>query len=431
MKLAGLAPRSAQGWSLADAAHLARRAGLGASALELEASQRLGLAGSLDQLFEPTGHDSALEQGIDHLVSAGSTETLQAWWAALLLDGRAALQERVTLMWHDHFATSNDKVDDVRLMLRQNRLLRSHGFGDFRVLLHEVARDPAMLLWLDGNMNQRGHPNENFAREVMELFALGIGNYDEHDIQEAARAFTGWGTRGRSFHYRPETHDGGTKRLLGESGEFGGDDVVDLILAQPACSRHIARRILAEFVSEAPLEQHVAELAGFLVANEWNIGATLRHVLESELFHATESRRNRIVGPVEFVVASCRQLEFSPTPSEAAQAFASMGQALFRPPSVKGWDGGRSWINAGTWLARHNFGIELASRFDAQALDEGLGRPTTRDLAEALLAHWFPGGWTEAYATVVRKTIRHSKSREEALRLATGLILTSPEHHLA
>ena len=160
------------------------------------------------------------------------------------LAGGAPLRERMTLVWHDLFATSNDKVDDVRLMHAQNELFRTQGLGDFRALLHALARDPAMLVWLDGDSNRRGHANENFAREVLELFALGIGNYGERDIQEAARAFSGWGTEGRASVFRAAHHDDGEKTLFAQTGRWSSDDALDLILAQPACARHVARVLL-------------------------------------------------------------------------------------------------------------------------------------------------------------------------------------------
>jgi len=236
-------------WDRAAAAHLLDRAGFGAGPGELDAAVERGFEATLAGLFEPAGHDRALREGIRSLLGNGDVETLQAWWMALMLGGGDPLSERLALHWHDWFATSHDKVDDVRMMHAQNELFRSRGAGDFRELLHAVTVDPAMLVWLDGDDNRRGHPNENFAREVMELFALGIGNYTERDVLEAARGLTGMGTAGRAYRFRERHHDAGPKTIFGRTGDFDGPGTVDLVLAQPACARHVARGLLDRFLS--------------------------------------------------------------------------------------------------------------------------------------------------------------------------------------
>jgi len=241
-------------WGRSEAARLLQRFGFGASATLLDAAVEQDRATCVEQLFARREHDPHLLGGIESLLALDDIGQLQAWWMALLLDDRAPLTERVSLMWHNHFATSWDKVGDVRLMHRQNQLLRELGLGDFRVLLHAIAKDPAMLVWLDGDSNRKGAPNENFAREVMELFALGIGNYSERDVQEAARGLSGWGVDGRRFVERSEHHDAGSKTLFGQTGRFGGRETIDLILAQPACALHVARRLVTTFVNARPSE---------------------------------------------------------------------------------------------------------------------------------------------------------------------------------
>ncbi|MBM3975665.1 MAG: DUF1800 domain-containing protein [Planctomycetes bacterium] len=389
----------------AAAAHLLGRAGLGISRQQLERAVVNGLDATLDALFEEPEHDPTLLTSIDLLLGTGSIESLQAWWMALMLGGRAPLRERLTLFWHDHFATAWDKVRDTRLMHRQNALFRKHGSGDFRVLLREVARDPAMLVWLDGNSNRKGHANENFAREVMELFALGIGNYSERDVSEAARAFTGWGVDGRRFRFAAADHDGGEKNLFGKVGRWDGDRALELILAQPVCARHVCRSLLQEYGGSAPTAAEVEPLAAELVRNDWNIAPVLRTILSSRWFFAPERRACRIAGPVELVVRVQARLELSLAPARAAAACESMGQALFRPPSVKGWDGGRAWINAGTWLARHEYMVELAR----EAARDERAEAMARELASEHAVECGSLAPVEAMAT----------------------ILTSPQFHLA
>lgn len=420
----------------AAATHLFARAGFGASRDVVDRAVADGLDRAIGQALADDG-DEALRAGIEKLLPTGEIAPLQAWWVALVLHGGSPLRERVALMWHGHFATSFDKVQDSRMMHAQNALLREHGLGDFRALLHRIARDPAMLVWLDGNENQRGRPNENFAREVMELFALGIGNYDEHDVREAARAFTGLGTSGRSFVFRAALHDGGSKTVLGRAGTFGGDEVLDVVLAHPAAPRHVARVLLREFVEPVPSDAAIAETAAVLVANEWHIGRTIETIVRSELFFSPAARRSRIAGPVELVARAVHVLGAHVAPRDAAQAAEHMGQALFRPPSVKGWDGHRAWINAGAWIARHNFLAGLA-RAHVEKIDRtrvnlrvACGEPQSREqAAELVLSTLLCGVDAPKLAARARSVASESADVDHALADAAALVLTSPEFQL-
>jgi uncharacterized protein (DUF1800 family) len=419
-------------WDRSAATHLARRAGFGPQPGEVELALEKGFETSLNELFAPRGHDPQLLASIEPLLATGSIETLQAWWLALMLDGGDPLRERVASMWHNHFATSFAKVADVRLMHAQNRLFRERGLGDFRELTAAVAKDPAMLVWLDGDDNRVGHPNENFAREVMELFALGRGNYSEHDIREAARAFTGWGTEGRSFAFRADLHDRGDKELFGERGAFDGERALELVLAQPACPRHVARRLIAEFVSIEVEPAVVDALASVLVASNWSIELTLRRLLGSRLFFSNEARRSRIAAPVELVAISVRALGARVAPAEAAQAAARMGQALFKPPTVKGWDGGRAWINASAWLARHNSLADLAASKGTVHVDlaAAFGAPKTIDeVPQRAVDVLLGAGASRDYLAELRDVAAHAGSLQAALVDVATAILTSPEYH--
>jgi len=435
VRLARWQPRRGE-WNRAAATHLLRRSGFGARPGEAQRFVEQGLAASLAEALTRDEHEAWRVEGVKALLPADDVDKLAAWWMSLILAGGAPLRERVTLMWHDHFATSNDKVDDARMMYRQNQLFREQGLGDFRELLHAAARDPAMLKWLDGNLNRRGQANENFAREVMELFALGIGNYTEHDIQEAARAFTGWGAQGRAFVFRESQHDGGEKVIFGHRGRFDGEQAIDLILAQPACARHVARRLLMEFVVPAPDADTIDETAALLVASDWNIMATITALLSSELFFSLEARRARIASPVELLAMSVIALDARVSPVEAAQAAARMGQALYRPPGVKGWDGMRAWINAGTWVARHNTLTGLAEahieerdkvRVDLRA---AFGDPGRRDVPAAVAGALLPDLESRPFVGVLEGASASTDDVDQALALVTALVLTSPEYQL-
>jgi uncharacterized protein (DUF1800 family) len=419
-------------WNLAAATHLFERGGFGPTPGEAEAALEGSFEAAIERLFAPAGHHPALLAGAHSLVDAGETNALAAWWIELMRHGGDPLGERLALMWHDHFATSDAKVKDTRLMYGQNRLFRELGAGDFRELFFAVSKEPCMLKWLDGDMNRAGHPNENFAREVMELFGLGIGNYTEADIQELARALSGWGTGGaqkRAFRFRERYHDKGEKVIFGQHGNFTPDEAIELVLAQPAAKRHVARRLLAEFITTAPDEDLVDGVAERLAVHDWHIGKVVRELLSSRLFFTPATRRSRIAGPVELAVRAVRRLNSKVPSKDIAFATADMGQRLFFPPSVKGWDGGRVWINAGTWTARHNALVRLVEREDD--LDDVLGRPRTKTEAAGLaLAGLLPALEDRGFTYGLEREVAEAASPAEALRLATALVLTSPEYQL-
>lgn len=309
---------------------------------------------------------------------------LRAWWLQEMVEAEAprALVERLTLFWHNHFVSSDQKVHAHALMTRQNLLLRENALGNFADLLHAVGKDPAMLVYLDGAQNRRENPNENFAREVMELFTLGRGHYQETDIREAARAFTGWSLEPDSgaFRWRPAFHDTGSKTVLGRSGNFDGDQVLDILLAQPACADFIAAKLWQEFVApprDDPAEaREIQRLAEVLRRSGYDLRQTLRALLLSEPFWAPRNRGVLVKSPVDLVVGTVRSLDVT-VPDALPLAFIvrNLGQDLFAPPNVRGWPGGEAWINSSTLLARKAFierllrgedYVEPLRRFDGQ-----------------------------------------------------------------
>jgi len=283
---------------------------------------------------------------------------LRGWWVGEMLATPSPLTERMTLFWHNHFVSSQQKVRLALLMYRQNVTLRAHALGNFGTLLHAMARDPAMVIYLDSVQNRRGTPNENFAREVMELFTLGEGNYGEQDIKEAARAFTGWSLDRSTgeFMFRPFLHDYGSKTVLGSSGNLDGDQVLDILLAQPQTGEFITRTLWREFISPDPDPAEVKRVARAFRNSGYDIKVALRALLASDAFYAADNRATLVKSPVELVVGTLRQFDLKPAQTlPFAVAAAGMGQNLFSPPNVKGWPGQDAWINTSTLLARKQF----------------------------------------------------------------------------
>jgi len=372
-----------------DARHLLERTGFGATPANLadyarltrdEAIRRLldGVRTTPSQrppalVYEAPGRkrtaDEAARKALRRDAFAQAAE-LRAWWLQEMLTSPSPLGERMTLFWHNHFVSSQQKVKSAKLMLDQNLLLRHHALGNFRELLHAVAKDPAMLVYLDGAGSRREQPNENFAREVMELFTLGEGHYSERDIKEAARAFTGWSVDREtgSYRWRPRFHDDGEKTVLGVRGRFGGDEVLDLLLRQPATAKFIAGKLWREFVSPTADPDAVREIAGRFRASGYDIRAALRALFSSRAFWAAENRGTLVKSPVDLVVGTLRTLDIACADAlPLAFAVRQLGQDLFAPPNVRGWPGGDAWIDASTLPARRQFLNRLLRAGDAPA----------------------------------------------------------------
>jgi uncharacterized protein (DUF1800 family) len=291
---------------------------------------------------------------------------LRTWWLNEMLTTPSPLTEKMTLLWHNNFVSSQQKVKYSQLMYRQNALLRANALGNFGAMLHAVSRDPAMLIYLDSANSRKGTPNENFAREVMELFTLGEGHYTEADIKEAARAFTGWSIEPETGEYkwRPFAHDDGVKTVLGKSGNFDGDQVLDILLAQPACAEYISAKLWREFISPEPDPVRVKYIAHEFRASGYDIKTAMRALLNSDAMYAPENRAVLVKSPVDLVVGTLRQFQFSvPDPLPFALNLAQLGQNLLSPPNVKGWPGGDTWINSTSLLARKQF-VERLFRVD-------------------------------------------------------------------
>ncbi len=356
-------PDRAQPWSAQWASHLYRRMTFGAAPSEIELAVSEGFPATFERLLRgrpETGvRDKMLADLGEEFARDGAIVKLRGWWLYGMLNSGHPFREKLVLFWHNHFATSVNKVHSPTLMYRQNQLQRQYALGSFRPLLGEISRDVAMLIWLDSNKNVKGRPNENYAREVMELFTLGVGNYTEKDVQEAARAFTGWhaDTFTERFAFDADEHDDGEKTILGQRGRWNGDDVLRIILDQPAAARFLVRKLYRDFVSETPPPAALLDpLAERFRKSDYDIADLIKTILGSRLFFSEHAYLKRIKSPVEFVLGAAKAAWPGPlAPSTVTPNLETMGQSLFAPPNVKGWPGGKVWLNNATLLARNNF----------------------------------------------------------------------------
>ena len=445
-------PEDKMPWDLQRVAHLHRRAGFAATWSEIQRDLKDGPQASIDRLLSGKARSQGVPEDFERVstlladaaVAAGDAARLKAWWIYRMLFGPDPLGERLTLMWHNHFATSNLKVEDLGVMRRQNELFRSLGRKPFGELLTAVVRDPAVLIWLDAPANRKEHPNENLGRELMELFTLGIGNFGENDVKDAARALTGWTVVDGEFRDVPARHDGGDKAILGKKGAWKGDDLLRLLLDCPATARRLAGRLAEQFFGEGILDKAALDdLADGLRRNKLSIGWAIETMLRSRAFFAEKNLRTRVLAPAEYVVGTVRALEMlDPPPSTVALAdwIAALGTDLFYPPNVFGWPGGRRWIDTRAVLARANCAAALIGGTSA-------GRPEPFDALALARRHQRCGDVEEAigfYAELLlgaspapplRARLRKALGAKAALdgetiRRVVVLLLGSPEGQL-
>ena len=385
-----------------DTAHLLRRAGFGAEPTAIRSAAQNGLSATTDALLHPERIPENLddEATLARLTSllpetkngGTPTQAVKMWWTHRMIASAHPLQEKMTLFWHGHF-TSKDGVMAGDLLYRQNQMLRKNALGNFRSLTLAVARDPEMLRYLNGNQNHKAQPNENFARELMELYTCGIGNYSEDDVKAGARAFSGWNLRGEEFTFNTNQHDNDPKTFMGKTGNWNGDDIVDILVALPATARRLCTQLFTYFAYPNPEPAIIDSLVQTYFSSGYDIGAIMSQILHSQAFYSDKARLAVIKSPAQYVVGTIRLLgmdktvelilsDVTPANDMAANpaaipaagatvpqakgrrlgvlaslplAMRAMGQDLLAPPTVKGWDGGENWINTSTLLARINF----------------------------------------------------------------------------
>ena len=367
-------------------AHLLRRAGFGYSAADFEASIQLRYPNLVEKLLNP-GSETVTPPP-DLLKIDG----LRTWWMTRMVTSPNPLREKMTLFWHGFLTTDYRKLGNKQPhMYNQNVLYRQQGMSNFRSLLQATSRNPAMMLYLDLQTSRKGAPNENYARELMELFTMGPGNYTETDVREAARALTGWTVKDAASVFNPKLHDDGQKTFLGMTGNLGMDDVIDRILAQPANAPFVATKFARYFVTPSPSVGYVRRLAEVLTQSKWDITALLRAIFLSPEFLAPSSYRALVKSPAEFVASALRAVGGDHSVQAGVGQMLAMDQVLFDPPTVAGWPSDGGWITSNTLLGRINFVQDLVTRVktlppEAQArkpqLDDSLSPQTALMLGE-------------------------------------------------
>ncbi len=399
--------------------HLMRRAGFGATRDEVEARVEKGYEATVEELVNPTAppvdvielyrYHPGTEFPAQHYAGG------QAHWLYYLLNTQRPLEEKMALFWHHVFATGNGKVDNCDNMIDQIDMFRDHGMGNYRDLLVKLASNPAMIFWLDNNENHKNAPNENWGRELLELFSLGVGNYTETDVFECSRAFTGWtiaakiprfpyGRHPWSFEFRPEDHDFSEKTFLGQTGNFDGEDIIDIVVSQEACPRFISRHLYNFFVADEPQvpawdieeprdPEAVKLLSKVFVDSGYEIRPVLKTLFNSDFFK--EAMYQKVKSPVEVVVGTLRMTEdllgADPRLEEMANHAGYMGQEILDPPSVEGWHTGREWINSGSLVKRVNFVADRVNDVDLPGVQSMIRRIAGSNgqsmSAEALVDH--------------------------------------------
>lgn len=398
-------------WGPRAAEHVLNRAAFGAPSEEVVRWAEAGPVALVDHLLhpgplpepffvEPFRIEGSALRGLDRrerrvaLIRArsrdrGHLQAFTSWWIDEMVAGDAPLRERMTLFWHDLLPSTMTKVKRSESMIRQNELFRAQALGSYAELLRSILRDPAMLTYLDAGSNRKANPNENLAREAMELFSLGEGNYTEEDVREAARALTGRSVDGDGQYVESEKHhDRRRKQILGQRGPLDGDDLADILLAQPSCARYVAARLLAHFEGVVPDEQRLESYAETLREHDYELRPFLRRLFLDPDFYRPEILGARVSSPVEYVVGIARRLEIHPPPLALARASELLGQELFEPPSVAGWDDGEHWITTSTLMDRGNvvgllLGV-LERQGEERAFDTA-GEPATGEAMSSVM----------------------------------------------
>lgn len=347
-------------------AQLLRRAGFGASPSELARYQKLGYNATLEELLHPERSDNAALESLlaKQRFDFSNPYHIKKWWTYRMLYTANPLEEKLTLFWHGHFATSMQKVGDPKAMIEQNKLFRRLAFGNFETLLLAISKDPAMIIYLDNQENQKGKPNENYAREVMELFTVGIGHYTERDIKEAARAFTGWRTNAKNtaFIFDDKQHDTGEKTVFGITGNLNGDDIVHTLARSPDAGRYLAKKLISFFAYDDPDRVFIDNVAEQYRVNGNQIRPMLQAIFTDKSFFSNRTYHAKIKSPPELVIGAIKTLGIRNADIDMPGIIASMGQNIFEPPSVKGWDGGKAWISTESMIERFNFATRISSQ---------------------------------------------------------------------
>lgn len=455
-----LSPIMPSEWEERSARHLLNRAGFGIPHERVAHLARVGPSAAVDELVDYEGFPAGEEvpsflpaperyeemrrdfEGLDgeerrkarqefNNRERALVQGLQGWWYERMTITARPLEEKMALFWHGHFAASAQKVSSARFNFDLNRLFRENAVGNFKALTIAVGQSPAMLRYLDNQQNVKGKPNENWARELMELFTLGVGNYTEDDIKASARAFTGWRVDESGFAFHEWVHDFGSKTFMGRTGGFDGWDIIDIIFEQPAAAEFISRKLFEFFVYRDPKPEIVEALASTLRRHNYEIKPLLKQLFRSKVFYSAKAVGTQIKSPVQFVVQLSHDLNLADPPYQAmARAAAELGQNLFFPPNVAGWEGGRMWINANTLLTRYNMPKKLVVA-DLVGSDETPMMMNMRDMERATREAYrreveaFLSQETPERRRAFQRKMRNASTQEERRDMIEGALFES------
>ena len=424
--------------------HLLRRAGFGADRETLNEYERLGVDGAIQRLLDYEKVDDPADLIAPPQFSLGlggqvrnAVAELQQWWLKRMAASKRPLLEKMVYFWHGHLTSAISKVREPELMRRQNEFFRQNALASFDTILKGISRDGAMMVYLDNITNRKQHPNENYARELMELYTLGIGNYTEQDVKESARAFTGWTINRRTgeFTVDQRQHDTGPKTFLGQTGKFDGDGVVDAIVRHPAAGPYLARKLFSFLAYPNPDPEVVQPVSDAYYASGFSIKEMVRAILTSDAFFSERAYRARVKSPTEFILGIVRALGLRPDFNGVPGAMIGMGQVLFEPPSPAGWPGGPVWINTSTWMQRMNFlhllvNVKPEDASSQPSLLQGMSGKPAEAFVDTLVGLLLDGniskGSREALLSFAGGRLTPASARD-----VVYLVLGTPEYQLA
>jgi len=444
--------------------HLYRRAGFGATREQLESYTERSYEDTVEALLNPDPNRDIRDDVLERYIHGEGPPIFIAGWLYRMINSEAQLQEKMTLFWHHVFATGLVKNEHVLSAKNQIRMFRRNGMGDMTTILNDLSRDPAMLFWLDNNENRNGEPNENYGRELLELFSLGVGNYSEQDIKDASRAFTGWtfeqppplyphGFYPAKFVFREDDHDDGEKTFLGVTGNLNGGDIIDIIVKSPASARFICRHLYNFFVADEPQvpswndvppldPEGIAMMEAKFIETGGDIRSVLRVMFNSDFFKA--ARYKKVKSPTEFIVGVLKmvgsQTEMAPGMTKYAGAIDVMGQKLLDPPTVEGWHTGGEWIDGGNLTERVNFAVDeigeglapgIQSLIQRMKDSEALG--SAESLVNAVLAESGSGEVSDQTREALIDFANDAEGEDEATRVIRllRLAVATPEYQFA
>jgi uncharacterized protein (DUF1800 family) len=431
----------------ADVAHLLRRAGFGGTSTQVATLAAQSWATTVDQLLDFSSAPADVQPAYLTDLNVGDWQkefNLQAWWLDRMATTTTPLQEKLTLFWHGHFATANYKVSDMLLMYQQNALFRSMAAGSFRDLVQTMSLQPAMLIWLDNDPNEKGHPNENFARELMELFTLGVNQYTQADIVASARAWTGHNTLDsdrEQYHFYPDRHDDGMKLFMGVNQDWDGPDIINFILRDDTTHKTIAAKFIAAkmwsfFAYPNPEQAVVDAIAQDFLDDDLAVDTLVRSIFNHPSFLSDEAKQGLVRTPVEWIVATMRALSITAEDANPQWWMEDMGQQLFEPPNVSGWRPNDYWLTTSRLWSRANWSRYIIWQDNVQNTLSGITSMTVHDAVQAgfdLFGIDSPSDHTrmklEAWLTLQRADT-HAWTNWTFINLLT-LVMLCPEMNLA